>query len=359
MTQVPHMGDLRTRYERSANSPVMKDDYVNWERVIGFALTREPVPADQMLVEGDEDLAGPPKRPVPRPSDPADIRRTGALPVHSMPPGCLHHASGRVDEAFERQLSALGEAGELVRSVLHRIADRQHLAWLVGGATRDLLANPATAKVNDLDFTGTIGPSELCEIAPLRRVGAGDYEWQISPRLVWSVREPSTGARVIEYKPLSRTGLRFPAWGGDLREDAATRDLTVNALYYDFQKKVVADPTARGLADLNSTPRIAATPYRGDDPVELACLILRWIKFQFRWPGLNITEIAERTRNLPRDLANRILEHEWKLLLSLRNRSIPKESRGAKELRQAAELGPVAVRLIETIQHREKLTGEQ
>lgn len=360
MRQVPHSRESRTLYERSADSPVMKDDYVNGERVIGFALAKGPVPADQMLVEGDEDLAVPPMRPVSRPSDPAaDIRRTGRLPVYSLPPGWLHQAPSEVGTALEWQLSVLGEKGDLVRAILRGIAARQHLTWLVGGAARDLLAGAASASINDLDFTGTVGPGELCEIAPLRRLGVGDYEWQISPRLVWSVREPFSGERVIEYKPLSLTGLRFPAWGGDLRADAATRDLTVNALYFDFQNSVVADPTGRGLADLRSTPQTAATPYRGDDPVELACIILRCIMFQLRWPDLNIAEMAQRIGNLPGDLDSRIPEHKWKLLLSLRSRSIPGTFRGADELRLAAELGPVAVRLIETIQQREKPEGGQ
>lgn len=338
----------------------MTDDHVGQARVIGFALTREPEPADQMLFQGDESLAEPPVRPVPSPDDPsASIRRTGPPPVYSLAPGSLHQPAADFGEAFQQHLTTLAEAGDFIRSLLRTITVRQHLAWLVGGAVRDLLAIGPRAPIKDLDFTGTIGPGELSKIAPLRREDAGDYEWRISPRLVWSVTAPEApDERIAEYKPLARTGLRFPAWGGDLRGDAKTRDLTINSLYYDPGRNIVADPTSRGLADLHSTPTIAATPFQGDDPSEQACIILRCLKFRLRWPDLDTTRMAKWAGTLPEDLVTRIPACGWKPLLSLRDRCVPESFRGRDELSIAVELGPAAVRLIEEIRNRDGTAGK-
>lgn len=357
MSSAGHADDLRALYERAAGSPVMKSDHVDGARIIGFALTRDPVPADQMLVAGEQELAVPPRRPVPGPDGPqAEIERTGPSPVQDLCPDALHQAAASFAEAFEGQLAALGEGGDFIRALLDSMVSAQHLVWLVGGAVRDLLADGPSACVADLDFTGTIGPGQLWKTSSLRRgMGVGDYEQRISDRLVWSVAPPGKpGERIVEYKPLSQSGFRFPAWGGDLACDAATRDLTVNAVYYDHSRHVVADPTGRGLADLRTSRKIAATPYCGDDPVEQACVILRCLKFRFRWGDLDMTEIAAWAGGLGEDLVGRVPAHKWKSLAGMRNRCVPGQHKGPDELSAAAEIGPVAVRLIEKFHDRER-----
>jgi hypothetical protein len=358
MSLADHAGDdLRALYVRAAGSPVMRGDHVDGARVIGFALTKDPAPADQMLVAGEEKLAVPPRRPVPCPVDPdVEIARTGPSPVQDLCPDDLHQPAASFAEAFEQQLATLGEGGDFIRALLDSIVGAQHLVWLVGGAVRDLLAEGTNARVADLDFTGTIGPGQLWKTASLRRgMGAGDYEQRISDRLVWSVAPPGKpGKRIIEYKPLSQSAFRFPAWGGDLACDAATRDLAINAVYYDHSRHVVADPTGRGLADLQNSPKIAFTPYRGDDPVEQACIILRCLKFRFRWHDLDMTEITAWAARLGEGLVAQIPAYRWKSLAGLRNRCIPEQHKGPDEFSAAAEIGPVAVRLIEKIHDQER-----
>ncbi len=153
----------------------------------------------------------------------------------------------------------------------------------------------------------------------------------------------------MEYKPLTQPGLRWPAWGGTMARDAATRDLTVNALYYDHRHRIVADPTGRAVQDLTAIPRIAATPYRGDDPVEQAKILLRCLKFRLRWPDLDVAPIAEWADGLPADLVARIPATRWEFLTGLHRRCVPKQVQDADELAAAKEIGPAAVRLVEHI----------
>jgi hypothetical protein len=355
MTQPPDRGDLQALYERGPTAPVATGDRVAGERVIGFALTREPE-TDQMLVDGEENLSGPPHRPVPCHGGLAGIERTGSSPVHEVPARFLS-APARLSAKFDVLLSSFGPKNEqVIRSLLNKVADMGHHAWCVGGAVRDLLAAGPDAKVNDLDVAGTIGPGCLNKIAvaPLRRNDAGDYECRISARLVWSLRTDLHSRPLLEYKALARSVFRFPAWGGSLAEDTATRDLTINALYYDLRNNVLADPSGQGRAHLCSAgaPMVAATPYRGDDPAERACIILRIVKFKLRWPDLDITQVAGWVKDLPGDLVERIPQTEWDRIITTRERCVQPEHRGDPEMTVAGELGPVAKRLIAELQAR-------
>jgi hypothetical protein len=349
MTQSSDRDDLRALYRRAADAPVATGDRVNNQRVIGFGLIREPG-ADHMLVEGEEDLSEPPDRPVPCRGRSAGISRGDTSPVHDLPAAVLNSGE-HLGESFDQQLSSLGEGGLFIRNLLEKLAEMKHHTWFVGGSVRDLLApRPGPgAPVSDLDMTGTIGPACLSRIAPLRRSGAADYRCTISPRLVWSVIPPEHPRRLLEYKPLARTWFRFPAWGGTLAEDAATRDLTINALYFDPINDVVADPSG-GRAHLLSMPAVAKTPYRGDDPVEQACVILRCVKFKLRWPELDITEMRRWVQGLPDDLAGRIPPARRRWIVTMRRHCVPEPDRGGAELAIAVELGPTAVRLIEELQ---------
>ena len=339
MMQSPDRDDLRVLYRRAADAPVATGDRVNDQPVIGFGLVREPE-ADHMLVEGEEDLSKPPNRPVPCRGQSGEISRGDTSPVHDLPAAALHPGE-QLGGSFDRKLSSLGEGGLFIRSLLEKLAEMKHHTWFVGGSVRDLLAPGPDAPVNDLDMTGTVGPACLSRIAiaPLRRIGAADYRCTISPRLVWSVTPHKHPQRLLEYKPLARTWFRFPAWGGSLAEDAATRDLTINALYYDLLNDVLADPSGEGRAHLLSTPMVAKTPYHGDDPVELACIILRCVKFKLRWPEFDITEIRRWVQGLPDDLAGRIPASRRRWIVTMRLHCVPEPDRGAPELAIAAELG--------------------
>jgi hypothetical protein len=246
-----------------------------------------------------------------------------------------------VDSAISRS------AGGGIRRLIEAADAQGHSMWLIGGATRDLLKG---APENDLDFCGTIPVGEMHDLAgeALARDGSGDYRLRVSPRLVFSIKPEVGGKRILEYKCLALTGLRFPASGGDLNEDAACRDLTVNSLYYDPVKEVVADPTGKGVEHLFSVPLKLVTPYRGDDPMEQAHIVLRGLKFWLRWPDADVSQLMEWARSLTDDLPERISDGAWFIVQGAWERCVRKRDRTrAREL--ADRLGPAARRLLDAL----------
>jgi poly(A) polymerase len=344
-------GDLRVCHQRAGRPPVWTGDFLDGRRIMGFAVICDPDPADQVLVDGDDDLAAPPRRPIPRSGDPR-LKCSGPAPDDGLP----QQAAQGVNEGLKRQLTAMGEQGDFIKSIFDDVSAEGHAVWLVGGAVRDLVSQGAGARPADLDFTGTIGPGELHTAMRRlkRRVGAGDYEPFISRQLVWAVAPPGGSRKdaFVEYKPLSQPGCRFPAWGGTLACDAGTRDLTINSIYYDYSKHVIIDPTGYALNDLLAVPRIAATPYRGDDPVEQAAVLLRCLKFKLRWPDLDVTAISAWAVGLPADFVTRIPADRWTFLVGLRVRCVPAQHSREDEMAAAVRIAPAAARLIKRIRAR-------
>jgi len=354
MTEPTTRTDLRDLYRRPASAPPARGDQIGAEVITGFTTERKPKPLtwrnDHVL------LLGALPRPIPEPgSAPADLDRIGPSPAERLEPQRLTRPAPFPRECYENQLYALGAGGEVIRDLLAGITARGHRSWLVGGAVRDFVTDGPAAKVNDLDFTGTIGPGELNDLyRVLRRSDAANYEVWVSTPLVWSLTPPSPSRtrrskrppRLMEYKALSATGFPFPAWGGDFAEDATTRDLTVNTLVYDPDEDVLIDPTGRGRADTEE--RRLVVVYGGDDPFEQACVILRGLKFQIRWQEhpAPAFELAAWVRALPDDLIDRIPVETHQGLRDLRLKCVPEKERGAPELAFAAKLGPAAVRLV-------------
>ncbi|MGW4746621.1 hypothetical protein ACWEPR_17630 [Streptomyces sp. NPDC004290] len=160
-------------YARSPRSPLAVGDRVDGETVVGFTFDHAPgtgEPGDRLLVDGDESLAGPPARTVPERADRAvTVEPTGPTPVHDLSEDALQSPPAGLRVGYERTVHSMGEGGVLVAGVLDELARREHAAWLVGGAVRDLLAGGPEAPVRDLDFTGTAGPGELNGLPLWRR----------------------------------------------------------------------------------------------------------------------------------------------------------------------------------------------
>jgi poly(A) polymerase len=341
--------DLRALYERAADSPVTVGDHISGKRVIGFCSNPE---GDCILLEGEEDLREPPDRPLPHCGAPAGLERTGLPPVAGLPFDCLQAAPPSLPAALENAFETR-EDGQFVRSLLDEIVALGHHAWLAGGSVRDLLSAGSAVEVKDFDLTGTIGPGRLDAMIRLRRRhGVGDYAAWLSPQNVWSVTpQGQRGPRLVEYKPLSRPGLRLSVWGGGLKEDATTRDLTFNALYYDRQYGVLADPCGQGRGHLEA--RVMDTPYRGTDPVDVASIILRCMKFRLRYQEIDISRIVTWiVEKLPDDLTVGITEPGWKRLVLARRWSVLPELNGHDEVMVAGEFGPKAARLVREIMDR-------
>jgi hypothetical protein len=358
MTQAANADDLRTLYERAADGPVAVGDHIYGKRVIGFYANRimvekEQILEDRLLIDDQEPLTEAPDLALSCHGEPMGLARTGPSPVADLRASQLTAPDQYLRESFEQELVSRGEGGQFIRGLLDEISGLKHHTWLVGGAVRDLLVSGPGTQVSDLDMTGTIGPACLNSVRLRRSTGAGDYIPWLSPQNVWSLTPAGQRERLIEYKPLARSGFPFPVWGSSLAEDAATRDLTINALYYDPRLHVLADPSGEGLTHLYGKPQVAATPYRGSDPVEQAAIILRCIKFRLRWSDLDITEMGKWVRRLPNNVVTRIPETGWHQLVSFRRRCVSSHHRGRDELVVATELGPVARQLIEEIQARD------
>ncbi|MEV5133411.1 hypothetical protein ACN6K8_003427 [[Kitasatospora] papulosa] len=347
-------------YARSPRSPVALGDRVDGDTVIGFAFDPAPEagePGDRLLVCGEHTLVGPPARTVPESTDPAvAVERTGPTPVHDLTRAELRPSPTGLRSGYERAVHGMGEGGVLVGGVLDELARREHATWLVGGAVRDLLAGGPQAVVRDLDFTGTAGPGELNGL-PLwrrrRREGLGDYDCRVSPRLVWSASpQEFPQRRVMEYRPLNLGGFAFPTYGGGLSVDVRTRDLTFNCLYYDLHRDLLADPTGTGWVHARAVPPVMAVAYGQGDPVGLARVILRCLKFRLRMPDAEFGQAVRWAGELPDDLVARISDEGWPLLDTDWRAYVPPAHRGPRAAELAGQLGPVAKDLVTALLKR-------
>jgi len=96
-----------------------------------------------------------------------------------------------------------------------------------------------------------------------------------------------------------------------------------------------------------------ATPYRGTDPVDVASIILRCMKFRLRCREIDISRIVTWIEEkLPDDLTAGITEPGWKRLILARRWSVLPGLDGRDEVTVAAEFGPKAARLMREIKAR-------
>ncbi|GAA4082594.1 hypothetical protein [Nonomuraea soli] len=346
------MADLRMLYERQVDGPLVKGDHVGGAPVAGFATTTGPVPDDRLLLAGDEVSPQIPTRPIPAREHPG-IRRCGPQVAHRLAARDVTDADDitpGLRAAVSRAIGLRPGPGRFVGSLVEEFTRRDCAIWLIGGAVRDLVADPA-APVNDLDFAGTMLPGELHSLAPdmLAINGLGDHRPHLSPGRVLSVMGgmPDT-ERIIEYKALSQHGFHFPASGGDLLDDVGTRDLTINGLYYDLRRHVLIDPSGRGVRHLRAKPRTLAPVYTGGDPLECAKVVIRTVKFAVRSPDADMSEAAAWVDRHLVDLACDLPADMRRSLLGFWGKCIPEEQAPAA-MRAVQRLGTVAGTLIHAV----------
>ncbi|MCK2218369.1 hypothetical protein MF672_031930 [Actinomadura sp. ATCC 31491] len=354
------VNDLRALYERSGNGPLARGDRVDGVQVIGFGFALEPQPFsrgnDRLLLAGDENCEQAPPRGLPTRSDEENgvrVERSGPHAAQRLSPQSVIPAgeiAPRLAAAVEAVIPPWTEVGDFLRSLIDTSIAREHPIWLVGGAVRDLIAD-ADGAVNDLDFCGSMLLGDLYEVVDelLSLAGLGDHRSSVSVARVFSIAPTVHGERIFEYKSLSQNGFRFPASGGDLLDDARTRDLTVNGIYYDPYHHVVIDPTGHGIDHLRAVPRRIVPLCREGSEAEQAQIILRGLKFKVRWPDADVTELAKWVGSLPGDLVTRIPEDRRAALSRLWQRYVP-EARQATATNEAENLGPAASRLLQTLQ---------
>jgi hypothetical protein len=176
--------------------------------------------------------------------------------------------------------------------------------------------------------------------------------------MVCSAQPGSGGARFYEYRALNNPKFEFLASGSELDVDAATRDFTVNCLYFDPIENVIADPTGRALSDLSGDCLDLVPILDNVDPMDRtahAFLLVRAIKFVARWEGsvaIDGDEFSKWIAQLPSTLGDE-LEPAGLTRLRQGYREVVKASGPVKCKAAATRIGFVAVRLHDVLSGEE------
>ncbi len=223
--------------------------------------------------------------------------------------------------------------------VVKTLSDAGHEAYIVGGAVRDLLLG---LRPKDFDVATDATPEqvkalfrrafiigrrfrivhvvygrgrdhEVIEVSTFRAV----MDAEAAEQVTGNEKSFKRGAEATTTRVVDAAGrvLRDNVWGPQI-EDAARRDFTVNALYYDPQRQIVVDYHG-GLAD--SRKKLLrmigdpATRYR-EDPVRIIRVVRFAAKLGF--------EIEPKTRKPVREMASllasvppsRLFDEMFKLL---------------------------------------------
>ncbi len=238
----------------------------------------DPPDLPSFTVEDEPGTPGPgdsgARSPSAMPADRADARRALALERHSGT-GLERHDATLGDELIDP------DAAKVVR----RLERGGHQAYLVGGCVRDLLLG---GRPKDFDVATSARPEDVralfrnCRIIGRRfrlahiLFGGGKVIEVATFRRNPLTESPEDEPSEVFDDLLIRSDNVF----GEAHEDALRRDFTVNALFYDLDRRQVLD-WCGGMADIAArtihTIGDPTTRFR-EDPIR----ILRAIKFAAR-----------------------------------------------------------------------------
>ena len=206
------------------------------------------------------------------------------------------------------------------RRTVETLQENGYQAFIVGGAIRDLLAG---IKPKDFDVATDATPEQVRRCFRRSRiigrrfqivhVMMGQETVEVTTFRGSPEQHDSPPAQTDEQGRVLRDNVFGSQW-----EDAARRDFTVNALYYDPSSETVVD-YHRGLADLRQkTLRMIghpATRYR-EDPVRMLRAVRLAAKLDFSIEAATrqpIGELAVLIENVP---PSRLFDEMLKLLTS-------------------------------------------
>jgi poly(A) polymerase len=191
-----------------------------------------------------------------------------------------------------------------------------HRAYVVGGAVRDLIAGIAP---KDYDVATDATPDEVRQLFRRSRIIGRRFQIVHVMHGAETIEVSTFRAAHDESTLKDEHGrvLRDNVWGS-MEEDAARRDFTINALYYDPSSGEVFD-YHHGVRDLQrKTLRMIGDPrarYR-EDPVRMLRAVRLAAKLDLRLDPqvqVPIREMAELIENVP---AARLFDEMIKLLFS-------------------------------------------
>jgi poly(A) polymerase len=222
--------------------------------------------------------------------------------------------------------------------VVRTLKDAGHEAYIVGGAVRDLLVG---LRPKDFDVATDATPEqvkalfrrafiigrrfrlvhvvfgrgrehEVIEVSTFRAYLDSSAAEQVSGNEKTSKHQISDKAHVVDA---SGRVLRDNVWGPQI-EDAARRDFTINAMYYDPTTQVLVDYHG-GLADARA--RVLrmigdpATRYR-EDPVRIVRVVRFAAKLGFALEPATLAPVREMSPLLANVPASRLFDEMIKLL---------------------------------------------
>jgi poly(A) polymerase len=222
--------------------------------------------------------------------------------------------------------------------VVRTLKDAGHEAYVVGGAVRDLLVG---RRPKDFDVATDATPEqvkalfrrafiigrrfrivhvifgrgrehEVIEVSTFRALLAADVAEQVAGNEKTSRAALAGKTHVVDA---SGRVLRDNVWGPQI-EDAARRDFTINAMYYDPVTQIVVD-YHNGLADIRA--RVlrmigdAAVRYR-EDPVRIVRAVRFAAKLGFPLEPKTLAPIKQSAGLLANVPASRLFDEMFKLL---------------------------------------------
>ena len=134
--------------------------------------------------------------------------------------------------------------------VLNRLNRFGHRAYLVGGCVRDILLN---RRPKDFDIVTSAHPNEVRKIFKNSRTIGKRFKINHIVFGRYKIIEVSTARSLpvsrIMAKDDNELYLKRDNYYGNFREDAARRDFTINALYFDLRNETIIDYTG-GVEDI-------------------------------------------------------------------------------------------------------------
>ncbi len=228
------------------------------------------------------------------------------------------HAGRREPEVFKA--SKIGVDRSLVSSAAMRTIDGLHKggfeAFIVGGAVRDLLLG---MRPKDFDVATDATPDEVQRLFRRARIIGRRFQ------IVHVLFGPET-IEVSTFRALAPENQLTDAHGrvlsdntfGEQHEDAARRDFTINALYYDPASDTVLD-YHQGVKDLKArTLRMIGDPaqrYR-EDPVRMLRVVRFMAKLQFKVDAATLSPVQKLAPLIQHVPEARLFDEMVKLLHS-------------------------------------------
>jgi poly(A) polymerase len=205
-------------------------------------------------------------------------------------------------------------------AVVARLCDHEHSAYIVGGAVRDLLLGQ---RPKDFDVATDATPEQVVALFKGARIIGRRFQI-VHVRMGREIIEVTTfrGHHAGDSSTLSKKSqngllLRDNVYG-TLDQDAARRDLTINAMYLDPTNKIILDDLG-GLEDVKRRiVRIIgdpATRYR-EDPVRMLRVVRFAAKLKFSIDSDSLSAISACQHLLNDIPAARLFDETLKLFMA-------------------------------------------